>query len=345
MKILQHIACLGIVSLFSVSSPAVDPVRFYGIGDVPYFLPGDEAKLRTLYRALKEDGGQFVMHVGDITDGISPLTDAALIRVRGLFEESPIPLVYTPADNCWGDAHRPSMGGYDPLERLAFLRQHFYRNDRYFFGAGMLDVNSQAKTEGSHREFVENIRFQVGPVLFVGLHLHNGYTLYSGKDSLKELERRNAALRVWLDDAFRIAEEQSAMALVLFSQSGVILNRGNSPSVARPGFEDIHDTVVRYALKTRKPILWVIGGGHSFNVDKPLVLPVRSFQPSNGFEEVPAYRAVYGFAAVENLTQVMVPGAENVQAIRVTYDAAGGMSPFQIEEMFIPANRNVYETR
>ena len=35
-------------------------------------------------------------------------------------------MIYVPGDNEWTDCHRANNGGYDPLERLAFLRAMFY---------------------------------------------------------------------------------------------------------------------------------------------------------------------------------------------------------------------------
>jgi hypothetical protein len=340
MHFLKSTLCLVILTVTAVQAPAAN-LTFYGIGDVPYFLPGDNAKLRRLYQALKADGGKFMVHVGDITDGISPLTDGAMLHVRDLFDEAPIPLVYTPADNCWGDAHRPSMGGYDPRERLAFLRKNFYRAGRYTFGQGRLEVVSQAASK-QHGEFIENVRFIESRVMFVGLHLHNGYNIYTGKESIAELRRRNAALQSWLEEAFASVDAGDADAVVLFSQDTLFSNAKNKVSAAKPGFEGIYATVAGFAVRSGKPLLCIIGGGHRFIVEKPLILSVKGFKPNAGFEGVVEYDALYGRAALENVTQVMVPGAENVQAIRVTYDPAKRTSPFVIEEFFIPENWNRY---
>ena len=36
-------------------------------------------------------------------------------------------LVYTPGDNEWTDCHRLLAGAYDPLDRLHFIRTHYFR--------------------------------------------------------------------------------------------------------------------------------------------------------------------------------------------------------------------------
>ena len=45
-----------------------------------------------------------------------------LLQPPDLFNQFARPLIFVPGDNEWTDCHRANNGGYDPLERLAFLR-------------------------------------------------------------------------------------------------------------------------------------------------------------------------------------------------------------------------------
>ncbi len=66
-------------------------------------------------------------------------TQEILREIRiALLESSPIPLVYVPGDNEWTDCGRARACGYDPRERLAWLR-------RRAFGAGI----AEARESGS----------------------------------------------------------------------------------------------------------------------------------------------------------------------------------------------------
>ena len=59
--------------------------------------------------------------------GRRPCTDDYFAMIRGaLRHASTTPLVYTPGDNEWTDCHRANNGAYDPLERLATVRETFF---------------------------------------------------------------------------------------------------------------------------------------------------------------------------------------------------------------------------
>jgi hypothetical protein len=103
-----------------------DRVTLAVIGDVPY---GDaqEASFASLVDAINDDPKvRTVVHVGDTKNGSTPCTDERLLAVRDAFESFEDPLVYTPGDNEWTDCQRPAAGGYDPLERLAFVRSLYF---------------------------------------------------------------------------------------------------------------------------------------------------------------------------------------------------------------------------
>jgi hypothetical protein len=98
------------------------------IGDIPY---GDAqiAQLPGRIDQINADRQvQLVDHLGDIKSGSSLCTDEYFAMIRTQFDRFTDPLVYTPGDNEWTDCHRPNNGSYNPLERLAKVRQVFFPN-------------------------------------------------------------------------------------------------------------------------------------------------------------------------------------------------------------------------
>lgn len=99
--------------------------EFAAIGDLPY-RESDYPEFEELIEAINSQGVVFTVHVGDIKSGSSPCSDENILAVAGFFQSFTNPLIYTPGDNEWTDCHRELAGNYDPLERLEFLRQHFF---------------------------------------------------------------------------------------------------------------------------------------------------------------------------------------------------------------------------
>ena len=92
----------------------------------PYRLPDDYARYERLHRSPSTRAQPaFTIHVGDIKSGGDALQRRERSRrSRDYFATFEHPLIYTPGDNEWTDCHRKKAGGFDPLERLAKLREH-----------------------------------------------------------------------------------------------------------------------------------------------------------------------------------------------------------------------------
>src|SRR5690606_35459820 len=112
-------------TLFSCSPKGYD-VRFFSIGDMPYHLPDDLGRFDRVISSLNHERPAFTVHVGDFKTGSSPCDEAYFLSFRGYFQQFQHPLFYTPGDNEWTDCHRIAAGGYDPIERLAKVRELFY---------------------------------------------------------------------------------------------------------------------------------------------------------------------------------------------------------------------------
>ncbi len=112
--------------------------EFGVIGDQEYTAE-DEAKFRRLIDVMNEANPAFVVHVGDFQgdyngykegDGNPPCTDETMAHLKRMFQTSKHPFVVTPGDNELTDCHKRKVNPFDPLERLAKVREVFFPSDQ-----------------------------------------------------------------------------------------------------------------------------------------------------------------------------------------------------------------------
>jgi hypothetical protein len=53
-----------------------------------------------------------------------------MAHLKRMFQTSKHPFVVTPGDNEWTDCHKRKVNPFDPLERLAKVRDVFFPNDQ-----------------------------------------------------------------------------------------------------------------------------------------------------------------------------------------------------------------------
>ncbi len=217
-------------------------------------------------------------------------------------------MVYTPGDNEWTDCWQDRAGRFDPLERLALLRQRFFR-DAEPLGRGALPlVRQQPPT-------VENARWMRDGVLFLTLSVpgsNNGRpgdpgepgarNLPQGAAAMAEFAVRDAANRAWLAESFAAAPE--ARGAVIGIQADLFFKQvcGNGYD---SGYQAIRDAIAQQAAAFRRPVLLLNGDSHFLAVHEPL-------------------------EAAPNLTRLQVPGEADVQAVVVTFDP-DAEKPFRFE--------------
>ena len=97
------------------------------IGDLPY-TEKEEKQFPFLIQEMNQHPLAFVVHVGDIKGGRSRCDDSVYAQRTHAFQASNHPFILIPGDNDWTDCHRFSNGGFDPQERLVFLRKVFFSN-------------------------------------------------------------------------------------------------------------------------------------------------------------------------------------------------------------------------
>lgn len=216
MKLRIALLAVVMIALGSAACAQEDAYDFAIIGDLPYNA-FEREHLPALLDDVRASASRFVVHVGDIKDGSSTCSDAAMDEAFKLLAASPLPLIYAPGDNDWADCRREAAGRFQPLERLARLRKRFFAGSQSL-GARTIELQRQSD-EAGFEAFVENQRWQRGPVLFVTLHVIGGNNEMRRKVSKAEsaaYTARESANRVWLAQAFGLARSNRLGAIVVF---------------------------------------------------------------------------------------------------------------------------------
>ncbi len=288
---------------------------FAALGDMPYHLPADFERVERLIARINGMRPAFTIHVGDIKPGNTRCDDEYFVRISGQFATFERPLIYTPGDNEWTDCHRPDNGGFDPLERLAKIRELFFAAPAQSLGREKLALEHQG-TDANHAAYIENRRWARDGVLFATLHIvGSSNNLQRNAASASEYFARNAANLAWMAATFARAREQNAKAVVLAFQAdpGWELDGFDD---RRAGFNDTLNALHRHAREFAKPILIIHGDRHRFVVDKPL---------RQNRQLIP------------NVTRVMVFGDTEVHGVRIAVDT-DSPDVFSIGTLMVPEN-------
>lgn len=289
--------------------------EFVAMGDMPYNLPADYTRFETLIRAVNGVKPAFSVHVGDIKSGSTPCTDAMFQRVKdqfGLFDQ---PLVYTPGDNEWTDCHREKAGRFDPDERLAKIRAMFFAAP-VSFGKTALPLVRQGDIDPAFATYVENVRWAVGKVLFVTVHvIGSNNNLPDSKGKTDEYTARNTANIAWIKAGFAEASKTGAEAVVFVMQADPEFTRKDRTG---NGFNDTLEALTDGTKAFRNPVLLVQGDSHEMVIDQPLTMPD-------------------GKTTLETFTRLQVMGDGHVHAVRVLVDP-DSPGVFSFQPLIVPEN-------
>ena len=267
---------------------------FAVIGDTPYGAQQIEDLPNLLAAVDADESVKYLLHVGDIKEGSARCDDSYFEYIAASFSTLSIPLIFTPGDNEWTDCHRRNNGAYDPLERLAKLRELFFPVPGLALGGGFKQVLAQSEFEG-YATFVENQLWFESKVAFSTVHVvgsadssvpwytddNTGTKVDDPARRDAEREERQAATLAWLDKTFAVAAEQSAVGVVIFLQADIF---HPTTLAVLDGFHGIAERVAALSKAFEKPVLFVEGDSHVYRVEKP-------------------------FAEAPNLTRVVVQGS------------------------------------
>lgn len=269
---------------------------FGALGDTPY-TRFEEALFPGLLAGMNREDLAFVVHVGDFKSGRARCSDELFRQRKEWFDLARHPFVFVPGDNEWTDCSGFQAGGYDPLERLAKLRELFSGGEESL-GQRRIRLARQSP------DYPEHARWRHGDVLFVTLNV-------PGKDNNarhmpEEFRSRSAAVAQWLEQSFNFARGERLRAVVIFMQA----NPWVSPTSRYFGFRELLATLAKETLGFDGEVLLVHGDTHRFRVDSPLR------DPATG-------------AAVANFTRVEVFGSPGMNWVRIRVTENAGRVSFE----------------
>lgn len=262
-------------------------------GDMPYQKNGDMEKLPNVIKSLNHSDIAFSIHNGDIKDGSSTCDDEKYHQMYTLFNQLENPVIYTVGDNEWTDCHRTNNGSYDPLERLSFLRQIFFK-DNQSLGKKTLTLEQQGE---NGQAYIENSRFMHQDILFINIHMpgsNNNYVA-SEQECIKNSKRqwqdcekanqeyieRDKANILWLQQGFKTAKEKNALGIVITVQAdpGFDLpeteQEDESQNLKYSGYRKFMQSIVAETENYTGQVLFVHCDTHYFKIDKPLYQPSK----------------------------------------------------------------------
>lgn len=256
------------------------------IGDTPYG-PALIAEFPQDIREINADPKvDRVVHLGDIKNGSSRCDDSYFQARLADFKTFADPLVYTPGDNEWTDCHRANNGGYNPVERLAKIRELFFAKPGRTLG-GKDRVTPQS------RRYPENVRWTQAGVVFAVVHVVGSndsqapwftdrkdaagdplpQTTPEKAQQAREYTAREAANLDWIDEAFDHAERRRAPGLVLGMQADMY--DPTAPPADLAAFDAVKAVISDRAREFGKPVLLLEGDSHVFLTDTPADQPAN----------------------------------------------------------------------
>ena len=270
--------------------------EFALIGDMPYDAR-QETEFANLMKTIDAADLAFVVHDGDFWydgaawteqhGGFPPCSDETFQHRLGLAQSSRHPFIFVPGDNELTDCHRAKPRTYEPLERLAKLRQMFFQGDQSL-GRRTIRLTRQSE-DARYAQFRENVRWTYADVLFVTLHVvgsNNNRGRTQEMDA--EYSERNAANLAWMRQAFDLATRSGSRAVMIIAQANPGFENSwpaelqrrymlaalglKAPETRRAtGFDEFLAALEQATVGFGKPVVYVHGDTHTFRIDKPLV--------------------------------------------------------------------------
>jgi len=303
---------LGIGCLVFSAHLAAAELNFVALGDLPY--GSDEvagSNYRNLIDSINRTEPRFSIHVGDFKSGSTLCSDEEFQRQRRHFDRFSRPVVFTPGDNEWTDCHRKSNGSFDPLERLAKLRSLFF-TPYQSLGATTMPVESQSVVHPKFPRYIENQRWVIDGVLFITVHIVGSNNNFETRDpkAVEEFFERDAANLAWINAGFDLASTRKIEAVIVAFQADVFESASHEATFPRhSGFLNVvGETLLPRAAQFGKPVLLINGDSHRFRFDRPFSLNRNR---------------------LANVYQLIVPGAQDVRAVRVSIDT-NSKEPFKL---------------
>ncbi|MCB0390408.1 MAG: metallophosphoesterase [Bdellovibrionales bacterium] len=296
---------------FSSTQLFANTFSFIAIGDAPYTEPAGTNMFKKLIVQINNKNPDFVIHVGDIKGGADPCTNSYFLKVKELFNQFEMPLLYTPGDNEWTDCHRPTAGSMDPLDRLSFLRKTFFSS--MSLGKKKIPLSTQSQNP-KFKKYIENYYFAYKKGLVASLHLvgSNNNLRKDNEAAVKEYHERQMANLAWLEEIFKVAKKSNFLILFFHAETG-----WGETKPQYKGFQVILKQLEKYAKDWKIPTLMIHGDDHKFKIDHP----ISFIDEKTGL-----------YSQRPNFTRLMVYGFPNVRGVEVTV-TNDAVQPFSFKSL------------
>ncbi|MBT2792180.1 hypothetical protein [Paraburkholderia strydomiana] len=246
--------------------------------------PADEAPTQRLIDAIgRERGLSFIVYDGNLKGPKEACRDSLYERRHAVLETSRPALFFIPGQHDWIDCASAQAGGFDPVERLDQLRQTLF-SDANSMGQNPIALTRESEVS-RFRPYRENVRWQAGDTVFVGLNVpspNNHYLTAGGRNG--EFEDRVIANAFWLEHAGEFAKRRDARAIVVFIQGDPDPERYERPerfawlrfghNPRRDGFLEFKRSLVKLAQIFPGPVLVIHTDDErasaGFVIDQPL---------------------------------------------------------------------------
>ena len=274
------LCCLLLSSLLAVPMAQAETWRFALIGDTPY-SDYERRELPLMLDEIAAEHPAFIIHAGDFKKSTAPCSDELFLDRRALFDASAVPFIYTPGDNEWTDCRHLLAGSFDPRERLKKLRELFFA-EPFSLGQSRLRVEQQLGA------YPENLRWRLGPALFITLNVPGPNNNYGRRNEPSaEYLARNPALVDWLKQGFAMARREKSAAVVVTMQANPGLKHF-AAGLTHSGFRELLETLRQETLDFPGQVLLVHGDTHSQHIDRPLRHPATK-RPIANFTRVETF--------------------------------------------------------
>lgn len=277
----------------------------------------DEGSALRLLDAIGLDRAvEFTVYDGNLKGPDETCIDQLYDQRRTVLDAARGALVLVPGQFDWASCASAGDGGYDPVERLDFLRQEIM-SDSHSLGQTPLALTRESEVP-RFRPFRENTRWAVGNTVFIGLNApgpNNRYLTAGGRNG--EFDDRAIANAFWVEHATEYAKRLDARAIVIFMEGDPQFERDargehfawlrfDRPR-ERDGYRELRRALARAAANFRGPLL--------------LIHPSEAALPA-GFRIDRPLRDEKG-APVENLTRLEIgPPDRLAQWVRVGVDTS-----------------------
>jgi len=212
-------AAFGCLSWFALPACAAQPRYAFAVVSSAIGTQADAPAAQRLLAAIGLDTRlSFVVYDGNLKGADEPCSDALYERRLQWLQTSTLPLVLLPGQHDWADCTTPAAGRYDAAERLDFLRQTMF-SDATSLGRPTLALSRESEVARFHA-FRENVRWETGETVFVGLDIVGGNNHYSDAGGRNgEFDDRAIASAFWLEHAAEYAKRRAAKALVVLFEA------------------------------------------------------------------------------------------------------------------------------